>query len=94
VREAIAVEKDGVRMEPKKTADFPVPEELTERLRRDPRFKGAFEALTPGPQGIPPPLCRGQATGYAGGVNRKRRCRDIRRQWVPGKALAIYGTLA
>ena len=50
VRAAIAVEKTGLRMEPKKTSDVPVPEELTERLRRDPRFKRAFEALTPGRQ--------------------------------------------
>jgi uncharacterized protein YdeI (YjbR/CyaY-like superfamily) len=32
------------------TADFPVPEELTQRFRRDPRFKRAFNALTPGRQ--------------------------------------------
>jgi uncharacterized protein YdeI (YjbR/CyaY-like superfamily) len=50
VREAIAVEKAGLRVEPKKTSDFPVPEELTERFRRDPRFKRAFDALTPGRQ--------------------------------------------
>ncbi len=50
VREAIAVEKAGPRMKPKRTSDFPVPEELSERLRRDPRFKRAFEALTPGRQ--------------------------------------------
>jgi uncharacterized protein YdeI (YjbR/CyaY-like superfamily) len=50
VREAIAVEKAGLRIEPKKTSDFPVPEELTERFRKDPRFKRAFEALTPGRQ--------------------------------------------
>jgi uncharacterized protein YdeI (YjbR/CyaY-like superfamily) len=50
VREAIAVEKAGLRMTPRKTADFPVPEELTERFRRDPRLKRAFEALTPGRQ--------------------------------------------
>jgi uncharacterized protein YdeI (YjbR/CyaY-like superfamily) len=50
VREAIAVEKAGLRMEPKKTSDFPVPEELTQQFRRDPRFKRAFEALTPGRQ--------------------------------------------
>src|SRR3954468_20616550 len=47
VREAIAVEKAGLRMKPKKTADFPFPEELTQRFRKDPRFKHAFEALTP-----------------------------------------------
>jgi uncharacterized protein YdeI (YjbR/CyaY-like superfamily) len=50
VREAIAVEKAGLRMERKKTSDFPVPDELTERFRRDKPFKRAFEALTPGRQ--------------------------------------------
>jgi uncharacterized protein YdeI (YjbR/CyaY-like superfamily) len=50
VREAIAVEKAGLRMKRKRTSEYPVPGELTERLRRDPRFKRAFEALTPGRQ--------------------------------------------
>jgi uncharacterized protein YdeI (YjbR/CyaY-like superfamily) len=50
VREAITVEKAGLRMKPKRTSDFPVPEELSERFRKDPRFKRAFEALTPGRQ--------------------------------------------
>jgi uncharacterized protein YdeI (YjbR/CyaY-like superfamily) len=50
VREAQAVAKAGLRVEKKKASDFPVPEELKDRLRRDPRFKRAFEALTPGRQ--------------------------------------------
>ena len=50
VREAIAVEKAGLRMKPKKTSDYPIPAELTEHFRKDPRFKRAFEALTPGRQ--------------------------------------------
>jgi uncharacterized protein YdeI (YjbR/CyaY-like superfamily) len=50
VREAIAVAQAGLRIEPKRTSEFPVPEELSERLRRDPRFKRAFEALTQGRQ--------------------------------------------
>ena len=50
VREAIAVEKAGLRMNPRRTSDFPDPEELRQRFRRDPRFKRAFEALTPGRQ--------------------------------------------
>ena len=50
VREAIAVEKAGLRMKPKASSEYPVPEELRERLRKDPRFKRAFEALTPGRQ--------------------------------------------
>jgi uncharacterized protein YdeI (YjbR/CyaY-like superfamily) len=50
VREAIAVERAGLRVPPRPTSELPVPEELTERFRRDPRFKRAFEALTPGRQ--------------------------------------------
>ena len=50
VREAIAIEKAGLRMKPRKTSDFPVPEELKQRFRTDPRFKRAFAALTPGRQ--------------------------------------------
>jgi uncharacterized protein YdeI (YjbR/CyaY-like superfamily) len=50
VREAIAVENAGLRMKQRRTSDLPVPEELRQRFRRDPRFKRAFEALTPGRQ--------------------------------------------
>lgn len=50
VREAIAVEKAGLRLKRRSTSDLPVPEELVERFRRDPRLKRAFEALTPGRQ--------------------------------------------
>jgi uncharacterized protein YdeI (YjbR/CyaY-like superfamily) len=50
VREAIAVENAGLRVKPRETSDYPVPEELRQRFRRDPRFKRAFEALTPGRQ--------------------------------------------
>jgi uncharacterized protein YdeI (YjbR/CyaY-like superfamily) len=50
VRDAIAIEKAGLRMAPKEAADVPVPAELTERLRKDARFRRAFEALTPGRQ--------------------------------------------
>ncbi|MBS0319175.1 MAG: YdeI/OmpD-associated family protein [Proteobacteria bacterium] len=50
VREAIAVERAGLRVEPRKTSDLPMPEELVDRLRKDPRYKQAFEALTPGRQ--------------------------------------------
>src|SRR3954470_17413477 len=38
VRDAIAVEKAGLRITPKQTSDFPVPAELTARFRKDPRF--------------------------------------------------------
>jgi uncharacterized protein YdeI (YjbR/CyaY-like superfamily) len=46
----MAVEKAGLRMKPKRTSDFPVPEELRQRFRSDPRFTRAFKALTPGRQ--------------------------------------------
>jgi uncharacterized protein YdeI (YjbR/CyaY-like superfamily) len=50
VGEAIAADKAGLRVKPKTTADYPVPSELRERFRKDPRFKRAFDALTPGRQ--------------------------------------------
>jgi len=50
VREAIAVEKAGLRVKKRSTADFPVPEELKQRFRTDPPFRRAFKALTPGRQ--------------------------------------------
>ncbi len=50
VREAMAVEEAGLRVPKRKTSDLPVPAELTEIFRKDPRFKSAFEALTPGRQ--------------------------------------------
>lgn len=50
VHEAMAVEQAGLRIEKKQTSEFPVPEELKEKLHKDPRFKRAFEALTPGRQ--------------------------------------------
>jgi uncharacterized protein YdeI (YjbR/CyaY-like superfamily) len=47
VREAVAVEKAGRKAETKPT-EHPVPEELKEKFHNDPRFKRAFDALTPG----------------------------------------------
>ena len=89
VREAIAVEKAGLRVAKKKTSDFPVPDELTERLRTDPRFgKRAFEGADAGAaEELFLPLCRGQAVGDAGGADRKGDAGDIRRQRVSGEAL-------
>src|ERR1044071_1405448 len=39
VREAIAAEQAGLRVARRTTSDFPVPDELKERFRTDPRFK-------------------------------------------------------
>jgi len=49
VREAVAAEKAGMKVETR-PPEFPVPEELKEKFRNDPRFKRAFEELTPGRQ--------------------------------------------
>jgi uncharacterized protein YdeI (YjbR/CyaY-like superfamily) len=49
VREAMAAAKAGLKVETK-PRELPVPEELTEKFGEDPRFKRAFEALTPGRQ--------------------------------------------
>jgi uncharacterized protein YdeI (YjbR/CyaY-like superfamily) len=46
----MAAEKAGLRVEKKKTEDFPLPEELNAKFRAEPRFKKAFDALTPGRQ--------------------------------------------
>ncbi len=50
VKEAIAVEKAGLKVTLKKTSDFNLPEELQDRLNEMPAFKKAFNALTPGRQ--------------------------------------------
>ena len=50
VREAMAAEKAGLRVEKKKTEDFPLPEELNAKFLAEPRFKKAFDAMTPGRQ--------------------------------------------
>ena len=49
MREAITAAKAGAKVETK-PSDLPVPEELTAKFRADPKFKRAFEALTPGRQ--------------------------------------------
>ncbi|HEY1555363.1 MAG TPA: DUF1801 domain-containing protein [Kofleriaceae bacterium] len=49
VREAMAAAKAGLKVEAKRRK-LPVPAELADKFRRDPRFKRAFEALTPGRQ--------------------------------------------
>jgi len=50
IREAIEVEKAGLKVKLKKTADFRVPDELQEKLDEIPALKTAFHALTPGRQ--------------------------------------------
>jgi uncharacterized protein YdeI (YjbR/CyaY-like superfamily) len=50
LREAIAIERAGLKVERKKTEDFEVPEEFETKLAANAKLKAAFGALTPGRQ--------------------------------------------
>jgi uncharacterized protein YdeI (YjbR/CyaY-like superfamily) len=50
IHEAIAVEKAGVKVTLKETAEFSMPEEFINQLEEVPGLQDAFEALTPGRQ--------------------------------------------
>jgi uncharacterized protein YdeI (YjbR/CyaY-like superfamily) len=50
LKEAIEVEKAGLKVTLKKTTDFPVPEEFQMKLDKMPALKRAFRELTPGRQ--------------------------------------------
>ncbi len=50
IHEAIQVEKAGLVVTFKKTADFKIPEEFQNKLDEVPALKKAFDALTPGRQ--------------------------------------------
>jgi len=50
INEAIEVEKAGLKVDFKKTAEFIIPEEFRKKLDEIPALKTAFDALTPGRQ--------------------------------------------
>ena len=50
IHEAIEVEKAGLKVELRKTSEYPVPEEFQHKLDENPALKTAFKALTPGRQ--------------------------------------------
>jgi len=50
IKEAIAVEKSGAKVQMKGVAQFDVPEEFLRRLEDNPALAEAFHALTPGRQ--------------------------------------------
>lgn len=50
IRQAIEVEKTGLKVILKKTSDFKMPVEFQKKLDENPALKDAFEALTPGRQ--------------------------------------------
>jgi uncharacterized protein YdeI (YjbR/CyaY-like superfamily) len=50
IDQAIAVEKAGLKVKLKETADYEIPEEFLNKLDENPDLKTAFDALTPGRQ--------------------------------------------
>lgn len=50
LKDAIALEKSGVKVEMKQTAEFSFPEELERKMDDLPALRTAFEELTPGRQ--------------------------------------------
>lgn len=50
IKEAIQVEKSGLKVEMKKTADFKIPDEFHQAMEDMPELKKAFYSLTPGRQ--------------------------------------------
>jgi uncharacterized protein YdeI (YjbR/CyaY-like superfamily) len=50
IKEAIEVEKAGLKVKYKATSDFRVPDEFQDKLDEIPALKAAFDALTPGRQ--------------------------------------------
>ena len=50
VKEAIEVEKSGLKVDFKKTTEFKTPQEFQNKLEKNAALKAAFQALTPGRQ--------------------------------------------
>ncbi|MEO7207947.1 MAG: DUF1801 domain-containing protein [Steroidobacteraceae bacterium] len=50
IKEAIAIEKSGAKVQKRSVADFEMPAEFLKRLDDDPELAEAFHALTPGRQ--------------------------------------------
>ncbi len=50
IKEAVSMSKSGIKIELKKTAEYPMPEEFLKILDDRPDLKTAFQSLTPGRQ--------------------------------------------
>lgn len=50
IYEAIEIEKRGLKVNLKKTKEYPIPEEFQNKLDEDPALKTAFQSLMPGRQ--------------------------------------------
>lgn len=75
IKEAIAVEKAGLKVELKKTEDFAVPEELQTQLDKNKAFNKAFTSLTPGRQ-------RAYILHFSGAQQSQTRA-DRVKKWTP-----------
>ncbi len=73
--EATEVERAGLEVVYKETAEFAVPAELTEQLEKNAKFKAAFGSLTPGRQ-------RGYLLHFAGAKQSKTRTARVAK-WRP-----------
>ena len=83
IKEAIEVEKAGLKVNYKKTTEFKIPEEFQNKLARDAGLKKAFAALTPGRQ-------RGYILYFSGAKQSKTRETRIEKcmpQILKGKGL-------
>jgi len=71
--ETIELEKAGLKVTFKKTADFSIPEEFQYKLDKNPDLKMAFEALTPGRK-------RGYILYFSGAKQSKTRTSRVEKQ--------------
>jgi uncharacterized protein YdeI (YjbR/CyaY-like superfamily) len=83
IHEAIEVDKAGLKVIPKKTDEFKIPEEFQNKLDETPALKTAFAALTPGRQ-------RAYLLYFSGAKQsktRESRVEKMMRQILNGKGL-------
>ncbi len=83
IYEAIEVEKAGLKVKLKKTAEYKIPEEFQRQLDKTPALKKAFNALTPGRQ-------RGYMLHFAApkqSKTRESRIEKYMQQILDGKGL-------
>jgi len=83
IKEAIAVEKAGLKVELKKTTEFTMPEEFKDKLDENQALKTAFYALTPGRQ-------RGYLLYFSAPKQSKTRAARVEKSWkqiLNGKGL-------
>ncbi len=83
IREAIEIEKAGLKVVLKKTAEFKLPEEFKNVLKGDPALNKAFYALTPGRQ-------RGYSLYFSApkqSKTREARVEKCKKQILDGKGL-------